>query len=257
MKACFITFTCCLILCVATAQPVFADFINTWVVWNNPVFNKSGSGGGYSFSYASQVTGTLLNVNNGTTVNVTYTGEAAQWSAFNGNGPFGVVNMWGKLGTYTNASVTTVSPYGNYITTTGYSGVTQTITFDKPVMNLLMSIGSLGDPFTLGSYNFNQPFVILSTGPGQWGSGTMTSSGNTLNGNEGDGVIQFSGSITSLSWTTPAPEAYSAFNVGITNAPVSGGAVATPEPGTMMLMGSGILGMLGFRRRELLAYLKR
>lgn len=39
----------------------------------------------------------------------------------------------------------------------------------------------------------------------------------------------------------------------------SGGAppVATPEPGTLMLMGSGVLGMLGFRRRALLAYLKQ
>lgn len=33
--------------------------------------------------------------------------------------------------------------------------------------------------------------------------------------------------------------------------------VATPEPGTMMLMGSGVLGMLGFRRRELLAYFRK
>lgn len=37
----------------------------------------------------------------------------------------------------------------------------------------------------------------------------------------------------------------------------SGGASSVPEPGTMMLMGSGVLGMLGFRRRELLAYIKR
>lgn len=36
-----------------------------------------------------------------------------------------------------------------------------------------------------------------------------------------------------------------------------GGASAVPEPGTVMLMGSGVLGMLGFRRRELLAYFKK
>ncbi len=36
-----------------------------------------------------------------------------------------------------------------------------------------------------------------------------------------------------------------------------GGGTPVPEPGTMMLLGSGVLGMFGFRRKELLAYLKR
>jgi len=38
----------------------------------------------------------------------------------------------------------------------------------------------------------------------------------------------------------------------------SGGASSVPEPGTIVLMGSGFFGMLGFRRREnLLAFFKR
>jgi hypothetical protein len=38
--------------------------------------------------------------------------------------------------------------------------------------------------------------------------------------------------------------------------PQGGTPVPTPEPGTIMLMGSGVLGMLGFRRRQLLAYFR-
>lgn len=48
-------------------------------------------------------------------------------------------------------------------------------------------------------------------------------------------------------------------DINVNNITVStASASAVPEPGTMMLMGSGVLGMLGFRRKEnLLAFFKR
>ncbi len=217
---------------------------NTWVKWETPTFDKKVNTGSYGvIDYASVVTGILYNVNNAATVNVTYTGEATQWSAFNGSGPSGVVDMWGISSTYTNPAVTTAPTYGNYIALTGYSGVTNTLTFSAPVQNILMSIGSMGSPATLGSYNFNEPFTILSSGPGKWGTGTMTGSGTTtLSGLEGDGVIEFIGTFSSLSWTTPAPEAYSAFNVGISS-------LATiPEPANCVLIGIGVF-LAALRRK--------
>ncbi len=227
---------CALVALVGLSLTSFGQITtNTWVKWESPSFDKTVDTGDYgTIDYASVVTGTLYNVNNAATVNVTYTGEATQWSAFNGSGLSGVVDMWGNSSTYLNSSVTTAPTYGNYIALSGYSRVTNTLTFSAPVQNILMSIASLGSPGTQGSYEFNQPFITLSSGPGQWGSGTMTGSGTTtLTGLEGDGIIEFIGTFSSLTWTTPDPEAYSAFNIGISSVTV------VPEPTSCALLGVG------------------
>lgn len=58
----------------------------------------------------------------------------------------------------------------------------------------------------------------------------------------------------SLSFTPGAGNVWSGFQIQTATT----ASVATPEPGTVMLMGSGILGMLGFRRKEnVLAFFKR
>lgn len=82
-----------------------------------------------------------------------------------------------------------------------------TATFDPPVENLLLYLvnwrGVAGgiDPVT---YQFNRPFVVLS-GLG----GAAVSNGNTLltipGSIFGDGIVLFSGSISSLSVSTDSP----------------------------------------------------
>lgn len=59
--------------------------------------------------------------------------------------------------------------------------------------------------------------------------------------------------VGDLLFYTSSPTGQGSYNSG----GGGGGVSAVPEPGSVMLMGSGLLGMLGFRRRELLAYFKR
>ena len=86
----------------------------------------------------------------------------------------------------------------------------------------IQSVGNGGDP---AEYHFTSAFTILQQGNGHWG-GTSTSLsqvGNILYGREGNGIIQFSGVFSTISWTVPNGENYHMFTVG---APAS----ASPRP---------------------------
>ena len=61
-------------------------------------------------------------------------------------------------------------------------------------------------------------------------------------GAEGNGVIQFSGSFTSITFTTPDYENWYGFTVG----------EATPEPSSLILLGSGLLALGLLTRRQLI-----
>lgn len=108
-----------------------------------------------------------------------------------------------------------------------------------------MSIASLGNPSTLASYNFDSAPVVLSHGAGYWSAETtaLSASGNVVSGREGNGTIQFNGTFTSLSWTTPADEYYSAFTIGATSV-----AAPIPEPSAFSLLVIGLGGMIALRR---------
>ena len=43
------------------------------------------------------------------------------------------------------------------------------------------------------------------------------STATTLFRQEGNGMVQFTGTFTTLSWSVPSPELYSIFNIGISN----------------------------------------
>ena len=53
-----------------------------------------------------------------------------------------------------------------------------------------------------------------------------------MTGMEGNGVVQFAGSVSSISWTTDVFENYFAFTVG------SAGSV--PEPGAHLMLPAGL-----------------
>ena len=85
-------------------------------------------------------------------------------------------------------------------------------------------------------YDFDTPFDVLSSGPGYWGGpGTLTElPGNVLEGVEGHGVIQFHGTIETLSWTIPETEVWHGFTIG-----------ETPEPSSMVLLVLGMVPVVG------------
>jgi hypothetical protein len=127
------------------------------------------------------------------------------------------------------------------------NNVIHTITFSSPVTNPFMAIISLGQPSTFfTTYYFDQPFTILTSGAGWWVpsfTGSLNYLGtNGLQGVEGNGLIEFPGTITQISWTGDDANAeyWNGFNVG-----------TTPEPGTLALLGTSLLGAAGMLRRRL------
>ncbi|HEY4321393.1 MAG TPA: PEP-CTERM sorting domain-containing protein [Gemmatimonadales bacterium] len=144
-----------------------------------------------------------------------------------------------------------------------------TITFGSVVHNPLVawiSVGQSGIPIEL---NFgNSPFTLISDnttadiGAGScpyYTCGTnnvgINNTSSALIGTEFSGVMEFLGDYTSISFTggapagatTPPDEFWYGFTVGI-NGPES----ATPEPGTMAMMATGLVGLMGagIRRRR-------
>jgi len=68
--------------------------------------------------------------------------------------------------------------------------------------------------------------------------------GNVVSGSEGNGVVQFTGTFSSISWTNSFENFY-AFTVGM-----EGTTTPVPEPTTMILLGSGLIGLAGYGRKK-------
>lgn len=132
--------------------------------------------------------------------------------------------------------------------------VADTLTFTAAIINPILAVWSLGQPGNTARFTFtaSEPFTIEGGGPdAQYGGAAIFTGGtcpaNSICGTEGNGVIQFNGTFTSLTWTNPAFENYYAFTVGATAA-ASGGEV--PEPASILLLGSGLLAVGVFARRK-------
>jgi hypothetical protein len=91
---------------------------------------------------------------------------------------------------------------------------TRTLTFSPAVERPLMAIASLGSPALEAQLVFDSDFTVISEGAGNWGTGSYTKVGTTLKGKEWNGVIQFTGTVSSLSIGYPVLESFTAFNVG-------------------------------------------
>jgi hypothetical protein len=90
---------------------------------------------------------------------------------------------------------------------------------------------------------FSAPFNVLSDGCGYWGCGNLfIGAGNLLYSNgEGTGAIQFPGTFTQITINEQGYENWRGFTVGLT----------TPEPASLLLLGSGLIGAFAYGRKRL------
>lgn len=94
-----------------------------------------------------------------------------------------------------------------------------TLTFAQPVTGLVMAIISMGGAISVGPITFDfgaHPFTLLKTGPGHFGNRTpLTRVNNILTGHESSGLIQFTGTISTVTWTQPVGETWTGFTIGV------------------------------------------
>ena len=167
--------------------------------------------------------------------------------------------LWAPATSFTGGTVDNAPPSGGGVLNDGIaiSGGTatgtNTITFSAPVVNPILAIWSLGQPpaFTaVFTFPAGQPFSIQGGGPNSEFAGSAIFTGGTcpalsVCGNEGNGVVQFDGTFTSISWTNPIFENYYAFTVGVAGP----GGTPVPEPASLVLIGTGLVAAAAYRKR--------
>lgn len=207
------------------AGPASASTIS-WISWSS----------GTTSSSAGSAAGTI----SAPAVTVSYSGEMGGLSSY---------VLWSPTSTFEGGTVGNAPPSGTNaaIDLVGGGTVTDTLSFSSPVANPVLAIWSLGDASSMAEFAFtpSEPFSIEGGGPSAQFSGSSIFSGglcpaNAVCGKEGNGVIQFHGTFSQLTWTNPVYEGYYAFTAG---APV-------PEPSSLALLLVGGLGMLGASARR-------
>lgn len=147
--------------------------------------------------------------------------------------------------------------YKNYAATYGYlypSDLIQesgsgpvTVTFSEAVVNPYIALVSVGQPSFYVNYifaNLDGAITVLSSGSNYWGYGSYEIDGSTFSGREFNGIIQLAGTYTSLTFMITPSENWHGFNIGADSV-----ASSVPEPASMMLLGLGLAGIAGIRRK--------
>ena len=202
-----------------------ASAVTIWTDWTSAATGAPGSASG------------LLNG-----VAVSYTGEVDN-AVTNGS-----TAIWAPDSSFIGGTVTTSpSSVGDAIFLNGNFTGTKTLTFTTPLVDPVFAIWSLGNFITPASFIFNATPTFEAGGPNsQFGGQPITVSGNTVSGSEGNGVVQFTGTFSSISWTNTFENFYG-FTVGI----AEGIPPPIPEPSTAVLFGTilPVLFGLAWRRR--------
>jgi hypothetical protein len=159
---------------------------------------------------------------------------------------------WGPASSFTGGGVGNAPPPGDIIAQNGGSSTgVNTITFSQPINNPVMAIWSLGNPGVVTQYVFptTEQVNIQGGGPSNEYGGSsiyLVTGANAITGNEGNGVIEFIGNYSSITFTNPVSENWYGFTLGVAGLAVP--PTSTPEPTTLALVATG-LAALGIIRR--------
>jgi hypothetical protein len=228
-------------LWAAAATNASADTIQ-WTHWTSATAGTATPG-----SATGTVTSNLLG-----TITVTYSGQN---SGLLTNYP-----SWTPTTTFTGGVVGNAPPAANNaIQIEGGQSYTESVTFSQPVADPIFAIWSLGAPGSPAFFDFNasEPFNVLGGGPSaEFGGSAIIKQGNNIFGQEGDGIVQFIGTFSTITFTTPNFESFYALTFGedatLTDNPNGGGGVTpgpTPEPATLALLGTALAALPVMRRR--------
>jgi hypothetical protein len=182
------------ILCLAIVPQAYSSVIN-WAHWKQ---------------IAPGIPGSAIGTNSAAALSITYSGELESL----------ITNYisWQPATTYSGGDVSNPPPFSEgAIQLFGGFGVTNTITFSKPVINPVMAIWSLGDSTNAAAFVVltTRTITIESGGPSLEFSGqSITQTNDTIYGNEGNGTIEFHSSFTQISWTNPDYEDSYGFTLG-------------------------------------------
>lgn len=161
------------------------------------------------------------------------------------------IDYFSPSGAYTQSGLVAPNAGGNVGFIMFDAPTSGTFTFSAPVTNVFVALISVGQGGVPVTYTFDQSFTVASnnnTNCAYWGCGSYTTGVNSISGSEFSGTLAFNGSVTSLSFTTAPGENWHGITIGAESLAVT----ATPEPASMVLMGSGLLGIAGVavRRRK-------
>ncbi len=201
---------CLALLALATPSLVGAQTVSArpdtvyWASWTSPTNNDhtAGSAGGSIRELG---------------LNVTYRGEVEELSVD--------YPSWTPSRTFRGGTVGNAPPKkNNAIALQGGYGAVDVITFSQPITNPSLAIWSLGDrlrdPGIEAKFTFNaqEPFtVVAGGGSGEYGGASIyvcPDDPHAVCGKEGNGIVQFSGTYSSITWTNPVYENWYAFTVG-------------------------------------------
>ena len=198
------------------------------VVWTQWASNTAGTMGDVDVTYSGEEEGLI------------FPGSIPSFEGYIPNSSF-LGGPVGNVPTNANGALKLIGGLGEDATT-------NTITFSEALINPVFLIWNLGQVGKSARFDFlESPSIsIVAGGPTtQYGGGALTLSGFNAVGMAGNGVLQFSGAVTSISWKNPVATNYYAFTVGN----------VVPEPGTwaLMICGFGLAGAALRHRRKMVA----